>query len=130
MLDKCCYFLRYAQNLSAVLGVLAQEVAIEHAFTIANRASLSEEESELQDRREMYIQDQRGALEKALLDGAAIGEARGEARGKAMGIEEGAYQKAIFAAKNLKAIGLNDAQIAQALGLTLAEVADLGSANS
>ena len=82
MLDKWCFFLRYAQNLSAVPHVLAQEDAIEHAFTIANRASLSEEESELQDRREMYIQDQRGALEKALMDGAAIGQAIGQAKGK------------------------------------------------
>lgn len=129
MLDKWCFFLRYAQNLSAVPRVLAQEDAIEHAFTIANRASLSEEESELQDRREMYIQDQRGALEKALIDGTAIGQAKGEAigeaRGKAKGIEEGAYQKAISAAKNLKAMGLSDEQVAQAVGLTLAEVADL-----
>ena len=129
MLDKWCFFLRYAQNLSAVPRVLAQEDAIEHAFTIANRASLSEEESELQDRREMYIQDQRGALEKALIDGTAIGQAKGEAigeaRGKAKGIEEGAYQKAISAAKNLKAMGLSDQQVAQAVGLTLAEVADL-----
>lgn len=83
-----------------------QEVAIEHAFDIANRAQMSEEEWELQERREMFIQDQRGIREKGLLDGEVIG----------------AHKKALDAAKNLKAMGMADEQIAQALGLSLADV--------
>ena len=126
LLDKWCYFLRHAQNLHSVPSVLAQEQAIDHAFFIANRASLSAEELELQERREMYIQDQRGMLEKALQDGAAIGEARGIEMGKTLGLAEGAQQKALEAAKNLKALGsLSNAQIAAALGLTEDAVAEL-----
>ena len=145
-LDKWCYFLRYAQNLAAVPVVLAQEDAIEHAFVIANRASLSEEELELQERREMYIQDQRGALEKALMDGESKGKMIGLEEGKVIGLEEGkvigleegkmigleegkmigleegAYRKAIAVVENLKRMGLSNEQIADALGLSLADV--------
>ena len=101
LLDKWCYFLRYAQDMNDIPEVLVQEEAIEHAFDIANRAQMSEEEWELQERREMFIQDQRGIREKGLLDGEAIG----------------AHKKALDAAKNLKAMGMADEQIAQALGL-------------
>lgn len=68
MLDKWCYFLRYAKRLQNVPSNLAQEKEIAHAFSIANRAQLSPEELEQQERREMYIQDQRGMLQKAKLD--------------------------------------------------------------
>jgi predicted transposase/invertase (TIGR01784 family) len=117
LLDKWCYFLRYAQSVSAVPKVLAQEPPIEHAFTIANRASLSEEELEMQEKREMFIQDQRGALEKATMDGEATGMKKGK--------EEGAHEKAIAIAQNLKALGLGNEQIAQVTGLSLPEVAML-----
>ncbi len=68
MLDKWCYFLRYAKRLQNVPNNLAQEKEIAHAFSIANRAQLSPEELAQQERREMYIQDQRGMLQKAKLD--------------------------------------------------------------
>ena len=68
MLDKWCYFLRYAKRLQNVPSNLAQEKEIAHAFSIANRAQLSPEELAQQERREMYIQDQRGMLQKAKLD--------------------------------------------------------------
>lgn len=146
ILDKWCYFLRHAQELSRIPVVLAQEQAIEHAFVIANRAGMSEEELEMQERREMYIQDQRGAVEKATLDGQAKGRVEGEAigmekgeaigmeKGEAIGIEKGeaiglekgeaigAHKKALAAVKNLRALGLADDKIALALGLTLTEV--------
>jgi predicted transposase/invertase (TIGR01784 family) len=160
MLDKWCYFLRHAKNLRAVPGILAQESSIAHAFVIANRASLSEEELELQERREMFIQDQRGAREKALDDGQAMGIAKGMAIGMAEGVAKGmaegvakgmaegvakgiadgmakgiadgiaqataeAKQKTLAAAQNLKAMGLDKQQIAAALNLPLADLADL-----
>jgi predicted transposase/invertase (TIGR01784 family) len=93
----------------------------EHAFVIANRASLSPEELELQERREMFIQDQRGALEKATIDGEALGIKKGMEKG----IEQGAHMKALAIAQNLKSLGLGNEQIAQATGLGLAEVAAL-----
>lgn len=127
--DKWCYFLRYAQNLAEVPTILAQEPPIEHAFVIANRASLSDEELEMQERREMFIQDQRGALEKATTDGEAMGMEKGKAlgmeEGKALGMEEGAHTKALAIAQNMKASGLGNEQIAQFTGLSPADVAKL-----
>ena len=114
------YFLRNTQKLTAIPPALAQESAIEYAFGIANRAQLSPDELELQERREMFIQDQRGALEKAAMEGQARGEAKVRQEAEAL-----ARQKTLDAAKNLKALGLGDEQIARALGLSLAEVAQL-----
>ncbi|MGR8934792.1 MAG: Rpn family recombination-promoting nuclease/putative transposase [Gammaproteobacteria bacterium] len=74
VLDKWLYFLRTAPDLCAVPPVLAQEPAIAHAFGIANKAGLAPEELENQERREIFIQDQRGAL--------LLAEQRGEQRGR------------------------------------------------
>ena len=112
ILDKWCYFLRYARKLNNIPVTLGQEGAIEHAFNIANRAQMSEDELELQERREMFIQDQRGMIEKASEDGQARGEAIG------------ARKKALSAATNFKALGLSNEQIALALGLSSEEVAN------
>jgi predicted transposase/invertase (TIGR01784 family) len=121
ILDKWCYFLRYARKLTNIPVALGREGAIEHAFTIANRAQMSEEELELQERREMFIQDQRGMMEKASEDGQAKGEIIGQAKGEAIG----ARKKALDAARNFKALGLGNEQIALALGLSLEEVTNL-----
>jgi predicted transposase YdaD len=63
----------------------------------------------------MYLQDQRGMIEKAKKDGRAEGKA------------EGGYEKAIAIAQNLKNLGLGDEQIAAATGLGLAELAQLAT---
>ncbi len=68
MLDKWCYFLKNAKRIQQIPGNLANEKEIAHAFSIANRAQLTAEELEQQERREMYIQDQRGMLQKAKHD--------------------------------------------------------------
>jgi predicted transposase/invertase (TIGR01784 family) len=149
LLDKWCYFLRNAQNLNHVPQVLAEESAIDHAFVIANRAQLSEKEQEMQERREMYIQDQRGIVEKALEDGENKGMKKGLEKGMQLGMQQGiekgieqgiekgieqgrqqgeaigAHKKALEAAKNLRALGLADEQICAALGLSLQDLADL-----
>ena len=49
----------------------------------------------------------------------------GIAQGEVKGFSEGSYQKAIETAKNLLAIGLSIESIAQATGLTEAEVEQL-----
>jgi predicted transposase/invertase (TIGR01784 family) len=127
LLDKWCYFLRYTRSLQDIPTVLAQEKAIEHAFGIANRAQLSPEELELQERREMYLQDQRGMIQKAKKDALAQGMAQGMAQGVAQGVAQGEHQKAIAVAQNLKTLGLTDEQIAAATGLELAELAQLNT---
>lgn len=117
MFDKWCYFLRHATSLRDIPPVLAQEQAIDHAFSIANRAQLSPEELELQERREIYLQDQRGAQEYAMKKGHSEGRAEGLAEGEAM-----ASQKI---AKNMKALGMPDQQIAALTGLSLEEISRL-----
>ncbi|MEN9867146.1 MAG: hypothetical protein RL748_2736 [Pseudomonadota bacterium] len=91
----------------------------------------------MQEKREMFIQDQRGALEKAILDGEAVGVKKGKVlgleegkvlgleEGKVLGIEEGARTKAFAIAQTMKASGLGNEQIAQFTGLSLTEVAAL-----
>ncbi len=137
LFDKWCYFLRHAQNCDHVPEILAREAAIDHAFSIANRAQLSEKEQKMQERREMYIQDQRGAIEKALLDGETRGMEKGIEKGIELGLEKGkeqgrqegeatgAHKKAMEAAKNLKSLGLSNEQICTALGLSMDEVMKL-----
>lgn len=105
VLDKWCYFLRYAQALNTIPSTLAKEPAIGHAFEIANRSQLSREESEAQEKREMFIQDRRGEVAKALEEGKAEGKAE--------------------VARNLKAANFSLEQIAQATGFSLVEIANL-----
>ncbi|MDX8414275.1 MAG: Rpn family recombination-promoting nuclease/putative transposase, partial [Mariprofundales bacterium] len=68
-LDRWFYFLKSASSLEAVPKSMAQDAAIRHAFTIANKAGLSREELDDQERREIFIQDQRGALSLAQKQG-------------------------------------------------------------
>ncbi len=105
MLDKWCYFLRYAKRLQSIPGNLAQEKEIAHAFSIANRAQLSAEELEQQERREMYIQDQRGMLQKAKMDAR--------------------LERNREIARNMHARGMDAQTIATMLELHLAEVVKL-----
>ena len=53
------------------------------------------------------------------------GEAKGFSLGVTQGISEGSYQKALETAKNLLGLGLSVANIAQATGLTEAEIESL-----
>ncbi|MBI4742510.1 MAG: Rpn family recombination-promoting nuclease/putative transposase [Betaproteobacteria bacterium] len=87
--DRWLYFLKYADDLRAVPANLSLDPAILHAFEIANKAALTPEELDDQERREMFIQDQRGALTKALEIGEAKGRAEGLAEGRAEGRAEG-----------------------------------------
>jgi predicted transposase/invertase (TIGR01784 family) len=118
--DKWLYFLKCAEDLSLIPETLNQEPSIKHAFNIANRAGLTAEEESAQTRREIFIQDQRGALEKATMDGQAKGLAKGLAEGTAKGIQ----QERLRIARTLLPV-LDDAAIAATTGLTLAEVTAL-----
>ena len=63
--DKWFYFLKYAGDLKMVPKILAEEPAIKKAFELANKAALTPEELDDQERREIFIQDQRGAIQFA-----------------------------------------------------------------
>ncbi len=108
LLDKWFYFLKHARDLSAIPPPLSNEPAIAHAFAIANKANMTAEELEAQDKREIFIQDQRGAL--------ALAEEKG--------LEKGREEGVIAVARQLLTV-LDDATIAEKTGLTETVVAQL-----
>jgi predicted transposase/invertase (TIGR01784 family) len=128
VLDKWLYFLKTAPDLTAIPPVLAQEPAIAHAFGIANKAGLTAEELDDQERREIFIQDQRGALSLAEQRGRSAGKEEGFAEGReeglALGRQEGEYRKALAIAANLLDV-LDDATIAAKTGLDATAIAKL-----
>ncbi|MBF0321593.1 MAG: Rpn family recombination-promoting nuclease/putative transposase [Magnetococcales bacterium] len=97
IVDKWFYFLKHAGGLQTVPKTLADEPAIQKAFAIANKAALSPEELEDQEKREIFIQDQRGAIifaeqqgeKRGIQIGERIGEQRGIEIGEQRGIEIG-----------------------------------------
>ena len=89
LIDRWLYFLKHADDLSVIPAPLQSEPAICQAFNIANIAGLSPDELLDQERREMFIQDQRGAIELALQRGVGKGREEGLAEGREKGREEG-----------------------------------------
>ena len=106
--DKWIYFLKSANALNSVPANLEEVPEINKAFAIADRANLNREELEDLEKRELFIYDQRGAIRLA----------------KQEGLEEGSNQKAKEIARELLDI-LDDNQIAQTTGLSLAEIREL-----
>ena len=72
--DKWIYFLKEANILDAVPDTMRSVPEIMQAFRIANKASLTREELEDLERREMYIQDRRGAIALATRKGINEGK--------------------------------------------------------
>src|SRR5258708_19934172 len=91
LLDKWFYFLRHAEDLRAVPAALDAEPAIHHALAIANRAGLTPEELDAQERREIFIQGHRRARGEALWHGKERGKKGGKAEGSGGGMEEGEH---------------------------------------
>jgi predicted transposase/invertase (TIGR01784 family) len=111
LVDQWLYFMRHAQDLSAVPSSLAAVPALQQAFNIANRMNLTPEEEDDLIRREIFIQDQRNALLKA----------------RKQGLEEGQRSQTLTIAQALLDV-LDDATISQKTGLDLATVARLRAA--
>lgn len=76
--DKWIYFMKSAKNLQTVPETMGIVPEIQKAFDVANTANLSADELEAQERREIYIQDQRGAITKALKQGIQQGIKEGK----------------------------------------------------
>ena len=83
--DKWIYFMKTARTLSYVPEELGNVPELRKAFTIANEANLDPDELEDLERREIFIQDQRGAITKA----TRIGIEQGIRQGIEQGIEQG-----------------------------------------
>jgi predicted transposase/invertase (TIGR01784 family) len=99
--DKWLYFLRHAKDVSVVPAELKKVKEISKAFETAKEANLTKKELEIQERKEIYIHDQRNAIVKATKDGIK------------QGIE--------YVAINLLDV-LDDATISTKTGLALTEV--------
>lgn len=112
--DKWLYFLKKARDLTAIPAKLSDESAIVHAFEIANKAGLTEEELDDQERREIFIQDQRGVQQLA--------EQRGEKRGKEEGRLQGRQEAQLEVARRLLQQGMAREEVAQLVGVDLKDL--------
>lgn len=101
--DKWIYFIKNAKSLEVVPEQMGEVQAIKKAFEVANRADLTREELEDLEHQEIYIQDQRNAITKAV------------------------KQKASEIAKGLLDV-LDEATIAQTTGLSIEEIQKLKQA--
>lgn len=65
VLDRWYYFLKHADDLEVVLVTQKTESQIRHAFELANKAGLTPVKLDNQERREIYLQEQKGATQLA-----------------------------------------------------------------
>jgi predicted transposase/invertase (TIGR01784 family) len=118
--DRWLYFLKNAGDLTAIPKRFAHDEPVEHAFRIANKAGLTQEELEAQEKREIFLADQRNALSLAQKQGWS----QGWEKGRTAGMKEGMKQQKIDIARALLDV-LDDATIAAKTGLTPAEIIKL-----
>ncbi|OKH42942.1 transposase [Calothrix sp. HK-06] len=140
LLDKWLYFLKAANTLNSVPPTMEEVPEINHAFEVARESTLTPEELDLLEKREMFIHDSKNAILKAQQDAEAKGRTEGRAKGReegkvegraegreegrVEGREEGAKEKALSIARSL--LGVLDAQtISRTTGLSVEEVEQL-----
>ena len=87
---------------------------IKQAFAIANQANLSSEEIDELEHQEIFIQDQRNVIKKALNQGIE------------QGIEQGKLETQLAIAQQLFDV-LDDAAISRTTGLSIEQIAKLRS---
>lgn len=76
--DKWLYFLKTARDLNAVPETMGAVPEINKAFAIANRANLNRDELIELTKQEVYIQDRRGAISKAVRIATEKGRQEGQ----------------------------------------------------
>ena len=67
--EKWIYFLQHAPDLDLVPETMSSVVEIKQAFAIANKATLTRDELDELEHQAFFIQDQRGAIVKAVKQG-------------------------------------------------------------
>jgi predicted transposase/invertase (TIGR01784 family) len=105
IVDKWLYFLTHARSLVDIPEAMESIPEIKKAFYVANQANMTLEELEDQEKREIFIQDQRGAIAKALR----------------LGLERGSQQRAIEIAKKMLNL-MDDRAICELTGLAIADL--------
>ena len=135
--DKWLYFLKETPDLQMVPEELGAVKEIQEAFRIANRANLSKEELDAEEKRAMWLNDQRSlesrvlakgiaeglvkGKEEGIMEGIAKGKAQGKAQGRAEGKAEGERLARRELAKGLLD-KLSEDEIARLTGLPLSEI--------
>lgn len=106
--DKWIYFIKNARDMEVAPAF--KDPNLIEAVAIANTASMTKEELEIQDKREEFIFIQKSSIEKASQDGLQKGR------------EEGRELEKIEIAKNLKRSGVDSATIVRATGLSVEKI--------
>ena len=126
--DKWLYFLKTARKLESVPLSMESVPAIKQAFAIANQANLSLEEIDELEHQEIFIQDQRNAIKKALDQGIEQGLEQGIEQGLVQGIqqglEQGKLETQLAITQQLLSV-LDDAAISRTTGLSIEAIAQL-----
>ena len=112
--DQWLYFLKYAPNLEVIPSQMETVPALQQAFQIAQKANLNRDELEELEKQQIYIQDQRGAIIKALEQGLQ------------QGLQQGRDAEKVEIARKLLAV-LDNESIAKTTGLPIAMIEQLRS---
>ena len=126
IIDKWLFFLNNARKLQDVPPTMDNIPEIKKAFYIANQANLNLDELEEQEKSEIFIQDQRGAITKAARESLEQGLQQGLEQGLQQGLRQGLQQKAEELARKMLGV-LDDRSISEMTGLTLEELQSLRS---
>lgn len=78
LIQSWVYFIKNAPELEEIPDVLASVPEIQTAFNIANRSNLNLDELEALEKREMFFEDQRGAVIKGMQEGRQEGLIEGQ----------------------------------------------------
>lgn len=117
IIDKWLFFLNNARKLQDIPLTMDNIPELKKAFYIANQANLNLDELEEQEKSEIFIQDQRGAITKAAKESLE----QGRQEGRQEGLQQGLRLKAEEIARKMLGV-LDDRAIADMTGLTLEEV--------
>ncbi|MEG4971665.1 Rpn family recombination-promoting nuclease/putative transposase [Microcoleus sp. K4-B3] len=82
LIQSWVYFLKNAPNLDEIPDKLASVPEIKTAFNIANRSTLNLDELASLEKREMFFEDQRGAVIKGMQEGRQEGRQEGLIEGQ------------------------------------------------
>jgi predicted transposase/invertase (TIGR01784 family) len=113
--DKWIYFIKNARAMEVAPAF--EDSNLLEAVAIANTASMTKEELELQDKREEFLFIQKSSIERA--------ERIGLERGIEQGIEQGIVQEKLAIAKKLKDAGVASETIASVTGLSIQEIVSM-----
>ena len=120
--DKWIYFIKNARDMEVAPSF--KDPNLIEAVNIANTASMTKEELEIQDKRETFIFMQKSSIEKAEREGRESGFRDGHVEGKVEGREEGGSIKSLEIAKNLLDV-LDDETISIKTGLSIGLITSL-----